>query len=93
MKAKSMKARVLNVQGASARMAAMGHEGAFPRQGRASAIGSVNGHSWDVGQRTRCAVSDLKRSCDRTVLSQRGHPSGSRAKAILQLRRSRRQTG
>jgi hypothetical protein len=31
MKAKSMKARVLNVQGASARMEAMGHEDAFPR--------------------------------------------------------------
>ena len=30
MKAKSMKARVLNVQGASARMAAMGHEERFP---------------------------------------------------------------
>jgi hypothetical protein len=30
MKAKSMKARVLNVRGASARMAAMGHEERFP---------------------------------------------------------------
>jgi len=59
MKAKSMKARVLNVQGASARMAAMGHEGAFPRQGRASAIGSVNGHSWDVGQRTDAPLAIL----------------------------------
>jgi hypothetical protein len=33
MKAKSMKARVLNVQGASARMAAMGHEDPFRRLG------------------------------------------------------------